>query len=552
MKSKNSTKKSKKPISKIQPKRVTLKDKIKVSASQEQTENVLRESEEKFKKLAENFLERLIDTIPNPVFYKDVEGKYRGCNRAFEGYIGITKDKLIGKSDYDIAPKNLADIYFAKDKALLDNPGKQIYESQVQYADGTIHDVVFYRASFEKADSVLGGLVGVMLDITDRKRLEKQLQQSQKIEAVGHLAAGIAHDFNNILTAIIGYANLLQMKMKDDDPLKNSIDQILILTDRAESLTKNLLTFSRDQTVALEAIDMNEVVLNLEKFLARVIGENIEFKTEISERELPVMADSSQIEQVLMNLSTNARDSMPKGGLLKIKTEMIEMDREFLDKNGYGKEGIYALISISDTGMGMDDLIKESIFEPFFTTKEMGKGTGLGLSVVYGIIKQHNGYINVESEKGKGTTFRICLPLVKGRYGLGKPSKSAAQLGGTETVLVAEDDNEVRSLIKKLLREYGYNVIEAFDGDNAVKKFFENKDSIDLILLDIIMPKKGGKDVYREIIASSPNVKAIFMSGYPSYIAFQFDKEALDNAVFVSKPVVPTELLKKIKEVLNK
>lgn len=552
MKSKNSTKKKRKPISKIQPKCVTLKDKIKVSASQEQTENVLRESEEKFKKLAENFLERLIDTIPNPVFYKDIEGKYRGCNRAFEDYIGITKDKLIGKSDYDIAPKNLADIYFAKDKALLDNPGKQIYESQVQYADGTIHDVVFYRASFEKADSVLGGLVGVMLDITDRKRLEKQLQQSQKIEAVGHLAAGIAHDFNNILTAIIGYANLLQMKMKDDDPLKNSIDQILVLTDRAESLTKNLLTFSSDQTVALEAIDMNEVVLNLEKFLARVIGENIEFKTEISERELPVMADSSQIEQVLMNLSTNARDSMPKGGLLKIKTEMIEMDREFLDKNGYGKEGMYALISISDTGMGMDDLIKESIFEPFFTTKDVGKGTGLGLSVVYGIIKQHNGYINVESEKGKGTTFRIYLPLVKGRYGLGKPSESAAQLGGTETVLVAEDDNEVRSLIKKLLREYGYNVIEAFDGDNAVKKFFENKDSIDLILLDIIMPKKGGKDVYREITASVPNVKAIFMSGYPSYIAFQFDKEALDNAVFVSKPIVPTELLKKIKEVLNK
>lgn len=549
MKNKKPARRSKNPAGKIPPEPGAKSRKTKDAENPEHRENALIRSGKKFKKIPENFLERLIDTIPNPVFYKDTEGKYLGCNRAFEDYTGISKDNLTGKSDYDIAPKHLADAYFAKDKALLENLGKQIYESKVKYADGTMRDVIFYRAAFEKSDNAIGGIVGVMLDITDRKRLEKQLQQSQKIEAVGRLAAGIAHDFNNILTAVIGYANLIQMKMGYNDPMRNIVDQILVLTDRAESLTKNLLTFSSEQTNAIEAIDINEVILNLEKFLKGIIGENIDFRTEISERELPIMADSSQMEQVIMNLLTNARDSMPRGGLLRIKTEMAKIDREFMDRYGYGKEGMYALISISDTGTGMDDLIKESIFEPYFTTKDVGKGTGLGLSISYSIIKQHSGYISVESEKGRGTTFRIYLPLAGNKHGL---FKSASPLGGAGTVLVAEDDNEVRSLIKNLLREYGYDVIEALDGEDAVKKFFENRNSIDLMLLDIVMPKKGGRAVYKEIAESAPDAKAIFMSGYPSYIAFQFDKEALDNAVFVSKPVAPTELLRKMKEVLSK
>ncbi len=255
----------------------------------------------------------------------------------------------------------------------------------------------------------------------ERERLLTQLLQAQKMEAVGQLAGGISHDFNNILTAMIGYGHLLKMKMKEDDPLRTYADNILSLSDKAANLTQSLLAFSRKRIMNPCPANLNEIIKRIDYLLSRIIGEDIKLQTVLSEKDLIVMADSGQIEQVLMNLATNARDAMPKGGLLTIGTETLDIDEEFIKEHGFGNEGEYALISLTDTGAGMDRETREKIFEPFFTTKEVGKGTGLGLSMVYGIIKQHEGYINVYSEPGRGTTFRIYLPLIEAKVDEIKP-----------------------------------------------------------------------------------------------------------------------------------
>jgi Na+/proline symporter/signal transduction histidine kinase/CheY-like chemotaxis protein len=388
-------------------------------------------------------------------------------------------------------------------------------------------------------------------EIAERKRLEEQLRQSQKMEAIGTLAGGVAHDFNNILTAIIGYGNLLKMQIKEDDPLANYIDQILSSSERAANLTQSLLAFSRKQMISPRPVNLNDIVRRVEKLLQMVIGEDIELKTELSSGDLIVMADSSQIEQVLMNLSTNAKDAMPHGGILKIKTARAELGMKFLSTHEYIKPGIYALISVSDTGTGMDEKTKQRIFEPFFTTKEVGKGTGLGLSMVYGIIKQHNGEISVNSELGKGTTFNIYLPLVKSEIKKTRFVSLTAPKGGTETLLIAEDDREVRKLTKDVLEAYGYKVIEAADGEDAVNQFFIHKDEIRLLLLDVIMPKKNGREVYEKVKQMKPDIRVLFTSGYTADTIHRTGvlEEGLN---FVAKPLSPNELLKKIREVLEK
>lgn len=397
-------------------------------------------------------------------------------------------------------------------------------------------------------------LQGVMVDITERNMLEDQLRQSQKMEALGTLTSGVAHDFNNILTAIIGYGNLLQMKINKDDPLKVYIDQILSSAERAVNLNQSLLAFSRKQIINPQPVKLNDIVRRAEKLLMRLIGEDIEFKTMMSE-EITIFADSGQIEQVLMNLCTNARDAMPKGGLLTIETGSMRLDAEFIRTHGYGETGTYAVISVTDTGTGMDKTTVERIFEPFFTTKEMGRGTGLGLAIAYGIVKQHNGYINVYSEPDSGTTFRIYLPVFEPHSDipvrLPETSDSVEITGGTETVFLAEDDPDVRGFTKELLTEYGYKVVEAADGEDAVLRFAENRDSIRLVILDVVMPKKNGREVYNEILKTAPDMKALFMSGYAS--SYIQKKGIIDEGLnFMHKPVSPADFLKKVRELLDK
>lgn len=394
-------------------------------------------------------------------------------------------------------------------------------------------------------------LEGVITDVSERRKLEAQLLHAQKMESLGQLAGGIAHDFNNILTAIMGYASLLTMKMKKDDPLRRHAEQILASSERAAHLTSSILAFSRKQIIHLKPVNITEVIKGVEKLLLKLLGERIQFKTVLADEDFVVMADSNQLEQVFINLVINARDAMPNGGLLMIETERIVLDKKYKKTHGYGEPGVYALISVADTGLGMDENIKTKIFEPFFTTKEAGKGTGLGLSIVYGIIKQHNGYINVYSEIGRGTTFKIYLPLSEkiaeySRHDLENHEVSA----GTETLLLAEDDNEVREFTKYILEESGYTVIESRDGDEAVDKFMENKDKIQLLLLDVIMPGKNGKEVYHEISRENPDVKVLFMSGYTANIIHK--KGIIDNGLdVILKPVSPRKLLQKIREVLD-
>ena len=294
------------------------------------------------------------------------------------------------------------------------------------FADGTAHDVIFNKAAFQNPDGSPGGVVEVMIDISERKKLEDQLFHAQKMEAVGQLAGGIAHDFNNILSAIIGYGSILQMRVKQGDPLRHNIDQILASADRAANLTQSLLSFSRKQIINPKPVKLNDVVEKTRNFLTRLIGEDIELKTVLSSLDPTVMADAGQVEQVLMNLATNARDVMPNGGTLFLETDTVELDEAFVKEHPYGKPGTYVLLSMTDSGCGMDEQTRTRIFEPFFTTKEPGKGTGLGLAIVYGIIKQHRGYIHVYSELGMGTTFKIYLPVIQDEVESKKETAPAA------------------------------------------------------------------------------------------------------------------------------
>jgi len=406
-------------------------------------------------------------------------------------------------------------------------------------------------ANLADANAALSeALESIRREIEEKKSLQAQLLHSQKMEAVGTLAGGIAHDFNNILTAIIGYGNVMRMRLADDDPHREYLDHILSASERAANLTRSLLAFSRKQVINTRPVNLNEIIRLIQKLLARLIGEDIELRVALSESDPVVMADSGQLEQVLMNLATNARDAMPGGGCFAVTTELVTVDEQYVSMHGYGEAGRYAVISVSDTGLGMTEETRARIFEPFFSTKEMGKGTGLGLSIVYGIVKAQRGYVNCYSEPGKGTTFKIYLPLTSAAIGAESASNAVTPRGGGETVLVAEDSEEVRRLTTTVLNDFGYSVIEAVDGEDAVNKFLENRDAVRLLLFDIIMPKKNGKDAYEEIRAIRPDIKVIFTSGYTADIIHQrgFIDEGL---TLLTKPLSPRDLLAKIHEVIE-
>lgn len=394
-------------------------------------------------------------------------------------------------------------------------------------------------------------VLAVALDISDRKKLEEQLLQSQKMEAVGQLAGGVAHDFNNILTAIISYAYMAEKRADQDDTLRNYIRQITSLVDKAAEISRSLLAFSRKHVISLIPININRAIENMQKLLVKFIGEDIDLSIRAADRDLVAMADSVQIEQIIINLATNARDAMPGGGRITIETEYMEMDEDFMTAHGFGKSGPYVLLKFSDTGTGMDEETIKKIFEPFFTTKEIGKGTGLGLSIIYGIVKQHNGYIDVYSEKGRGTTFNIYLPLYIGKCEDREDKAEWKDYSGKgETLLLAEDEESVRLAEKLILTEAGYKVIEASNGEDAVEKFLAHKDLIRLLVLDVIMPKKNGREAYEEIKRHAPSIRAVFTSGYTSEI---MDRKGIPmhEADLLMKPIIPVHLLKKIKDILQ-
>lgn len=426
----------------------------------------------------------------------------------------------------------------------------EYYENRILTKDGRERLIAWHNAYFTDSSGRIAGTISSGEDITETRILEEQLRQSQKMESIGQLAGGVAHDFNNILTAIIGYANLMRMKLRGDDPLVSYVDEILSSSESAANLTRGLLAFSRKQIIDPQPVNLNDLVRGLEKLLRRIIGEDIELETFICDDELPLMADKAQLEQVIMNLCANARDSMPEGGLLTIETSLFNADESYARSHLFEATGTYAVLSVSDTGAGMDENTKERIFEPFFTTKDIGRGTGLGLSIVHGTVKQHNGYINVYSEPGKGTNFRIYFPVIKSETALKNMEVELLPQGGTETILVAEDKADVKKMIKTFLEEFGYEVLEADNGEEAVRIYAENREKIKLALLDVIMPKMNGREAYEEIKKTAPDVKALFMSGYSADIINR--KGIVENGLeFMSKPVPPYALLRRIRHILD-
>jgi PAS domain S-box-containing protein len=389
-----------------------------------------------------------------------------------------------------------------------------------------------------------------ILDVTEQRSLESQLHHAQKMEALGTLTGGIAHDFNNLLTAITGYASLLEMKLAADDPLAAHVQKILAAAERAAALTRSLLAFSRKRAIEPRPENLNRIVGEMGKLLRWVLREDIELAVAPDEGSLPALVDAGQIEQVLVNLATNARDAMPQGGVLTIGTGLVDLDQEFVATHGYGVPGRYALLTVADTGLGMDEATRQRIFEPFFTTKEVGKGTGLGLAIAYGIVKQHQGYINCYSEPGRGTTFRIYLPLAEAAAEPAAAPAPAPPPGGSETILLAEDSDSVRALSRDLLEKFGYRVVEAADGEAAVERFRERREEIRLAILDVIMPRKNGRQACEEMLALRPDLKVLFTSGYTADI-FQRDGGPAAGRPFLSKPILPNELLTTVRRLLD-
>ncbi len=515
-----------------------------------QAENKLIESEE--------HLITLINALPDVIFLKDGKGRWLVTNAAAQKLFQLDNIDWQGKTELELAEiqphLHLQQAHITckdSDDAAWAH-GKRFDRIEIIEDDKElIHFFEVTKIPLFTPSGKRKGIVIIGRDITERKNLEKQLLQAQKMEAIGQLTGGIAHDFNNILTAIMGYGSLMRSQIKEDNLMKTYLEQILSSAEKAANLTQSLLAFSRKQIINPAPINLNDIVRKVEKLLKRLIGEDIELKVILSDMDLNIMADSVQIEQVLMNLATNARDAMPNGGVFTIETKPVSIDEEYTKRHAYMPPGVYALLSVTDAGIGMDEKTKERLFEPFFTTKEVGKGTGLGLSIVYGIIKQHNAFINAYSEIDKGTIFKIYLPMIKSEIEIKQAKVLPPLKGGTETILLAEDDINVRTLIKSVLQDYGYKVIESVDGEDALERFLENKENIHFVLLDVVMPKKDGKKVYEAIKAIKPNIKALFISGYAADIIHK--KGILEVDIdFVQKPISPNDLLRKVREILDR
>lgn len=502
---------------------------------------------------SEKRLKMLLNSLPVGLAWADTEENVHHVNQKFTELFGYTAKDIPTMNDwFPLAfPDNTArkDFYSSWSAAIesVRQSGKSTpaFDVRVTCKNGDMRDI-----------SVIGTVISnlylaVFTDITERKRLEEQLAQAQKLESIGNLAGGIAHDFNNILTAITGFAGLLQMKMDPADPLMSHVKELASAGMRGAALTHQLLAFSRKQILDMKPVNLNGTITDLEKMLRRLIREDIKLDFKVPDQPLMVMADANQVEQVVINLATNARDAMPGGGLLTIATGTACIDEYFVRRHGEGEAGQHAVVTIRDNGIGMNDDVKQKIFEPFFTTKETGKGTGLGLSVVYGIIKQHKGMIEVESEKNRGSVFTVYLPLLQNNINMEKePSVRIEKSRGNETVLVAEDNKTLREMTKNILEDNGYRVIIAEDGETALEAFRAHKEQIKIAVLDLIMPGKRGFDTYHEIKKEADHIKVLFVTGY-SEDEIELSEIKTKALPLLPKPFTPFELLRKIRQVLD-
>jgi PAS domain S-box-containing protein len=424
------------------------------------------------------------------------------------------------------------------------------FEAVRQRKDGKQIHVSVCVSPIRRPDGRVIGASAICRDISERKRLEEQVRQAQKMEAVGQLAGGVAHDFNNLLTIISGYSDLL-LSISLDERARGPVREIQKAGERAASLTRQLLAFSRKQVLEPKVLDLNAVVTDTDKMLRRLIGEDVLLATALAPGLQPVKVDPGQIEQVILNLAVNARDAMPQGGKLTIETANMELDEGYAALHAEVKPGRYVLLAISDTGCGMNAETKARIFEPFFTTKGPGKGTGLGLATVYGIVRQSGGHVGVYSEPGQGTTFKIYLPAVEERISSGKSPGGAKPVPqGRETVLLVEDEEAVRKIARLVLQRHGYTVLEATNGQEAIDVGHRHGGQIGLLVTDVVMPGMGGREVATRLTALQPEIKVLYLSGYTDDAVVRHGILEAETA-FLQKPFTPTTLAAKVREVLD-
>ncbi len=501
-----------------------------------------------------NLLRTLIDNLPDHIYVKDVKSRYIISNTTHSQFVGATTpEQVIGKTAFDFFSPDLAKQYHRNDHEIFETGHPLVnYEERATNSANQERRLLITKVPLRDRQGKIMGLVGIGRDITEHKQLEEELLQAQKMEAIGKLAGGIAHDFNNLLTAIMGYAELVLEILPPDAPTRSDIQGIKKTSQRAANLTRQLLAFARKQIIEPQAINLNDLVLNMGKFFGHLIGEHIELTTSVAPNLKPVKVDPGQMEQVLANLVVNARDAMPDGGILTIETCNFTLDQEYMRHHPNMTPGDYVMMGVTDNGHGMTEDIKLRIFEPFFTTKEPGQGTGLGLATCFGIIQQNNGHIKVSSKPDHGTVFKIYLPCVETTN---KPLVEAGltndQLHGTETILVVEDEPAVRELTTRALRYWGYTVLEAADGKAALQLALEDyKEEIHLLITDVIMPQMNGKQLADQLAAVHSETKVLFISGYTGSAIAQHG--VLEPSLaFLEKPFTPSTLVHKVREVLQ-
>jgi len=515
---------------------------VRTALERAQEHRALRESEDRF--------HAFMDNSPAVAFMKDEDGRFVYVNQLFERFFKLTRLQWLGKTDFDLWPEETARQLRDNDRAILaeDRPA-EIFET-FPGPDGILRNWLVFKFPV-KDHAGRRFLGGMAVDITERRQLEQQLRQALKMEAIGKLAGGVAHDFNNVVTIITGYSDMVLSRIGPEDPMRRDIEQIKKAGDRAHSLTRQLLAFSRRQMLQPKVLDLNAVVSNLEPMLHRLIGENIELAIVLKPGLGQVKADPGQLEQVIMNLTINARDAMSQGGKLLLETDNATLDDVYARQHLPMQPGSYVHLAVSDTGCGMDEATQSRIFEPFFTTKEQGKGTGLGLSTVYGIVKQSGGYIWAYSEPGQGTTFKIYLPRVAAPADSVLPVTHWSALPqGTETLLLVEDEPEVRWLVRDMLQQLGYTILEARHGIEAQVLSIQHPGPIHLLITDVVMPQMSGREIAEQLRSEHPETKVLYMSGYTDDAVVRHGVLAAEVA-FLQKPFTPEALAVKVREVLD-
>lgn len=497
----------------------------------------------------EQLYRTIFQTSPDFISIADNEGNFLDANRSLLNRLGLTLEEFQQTKLFDFySGDNLAKIKKAF-KQLLNGQKVTGLVVQAMTPEGKLFDCELNAIPLNENGKITK-ILNIARDITERKILETQLRQSQKLETVGRLAGGIAHDFNNLLTVINGFSDFLLKDIPQDNPIRSDIEAIYNAGQKAADLTRQLLAFSRRQIFDLQILDLNEIVGNFSKILHRIIGDNIKLEIKFCPELGKIKVDPGQMEQVILNILVNARDALPEGGVINIETDNVDLDQEYSHGHLHLEPGRYVMISVSDTGIGMSKEIQQQVFEPFFTTKEGGKGTGLGLSTVYGIVKQSKGYIWVYSEPNIGTCFKIYLPRVDQPEEKIPAGQNIPLNKGNEKILLVEDSNSVRSILRKILERNGYSILEAKNGEEAIQIFEKNKSDVKLLLSDVIMPGINGKELSDRINSINSDTKFLLMSGYSDDSTALIDM--LKGGVpFLQKPVLPDKLTKKVREVLD-